>query len=161
MCSLVAACPLQYKSTTLCSFGSIKVSFLGNQEKALSVSCLEYEPTIPAKFMIGTDQGMALGLFQEFHLFVQDLKHWKSSYFHLLTGNFKFGQIDEFQNKNQDAVGKQNFKLNTFSTNMRHIMVQSEPFKEIHVTPKYQYLKKYCQARNQTLTSKLIETKTI
>ena len=56
---------------------------LGNQEKALSVSCLEYEPTIPAKFMIGTDQGMALGLFHEFHLFVQHLKHWKSSYFHL------------------------------------------------------------------------------
>ena len=30
-------------------------------EKALTVSCLEYEPTIPAKFMIGTDQGVALG----------------------------------------------------------------------------------------------------
>ena len=25
------------------------------------MSCLEYEPTIPAKFMIGTDQGVALG----------------------------------------------------------------------------------------------------
>ena len=34
--------------------------YLGNQEKALTVSCLEYEPTIPAKFMIGTDQGVAL-----------------------------------------------------------------------------------------------------
>ena len=33
----------------------------GNQDIALSVSCLEYEPTIPAKFMIGTDQGKALG----------------------------------------------------------------------------------------------------
>ena len=82
-------CPLQYISTSLCSFGSIKVSFLGNQEKALSVSCLEYEPTIPAKFMIGTDQGMALGLFHEFHLFVQHLRHWKSSYFHLPAGILK------------------------------------------------------------------------
>ena len=27
----------------------------------MTVSCLEYEPTIPAKFMIGTDQGVALG----------------------------------------------------------------------------------------------------
>ena len=34
---------------------------LGDMEKALTVSCLEYEPTIPAKFMIGTDQGVALG----------------------------------------------------------------------------------------------------
>ena len=112
--------------------------------------------------MIGTDQGMALGLFHEFHLFVQHLKHWKSSYFHLSTcWNFKIGQIDDIQDKNQDAVGKQNFKLNTFSTNMRHIMVQSEPFKEIHVTPKYQYLKNYCQAQNQTLASIPIETVTI
>ena len=38
-----------------------KTASLGNQEKALSVSCLEYEPTIPAKFMLGTDQGVALG----------------------------------------------------------------------------------------------------
>ena len=27
---------------------------------ALTVSCLEYEQTIPAKFMIGTDQGKAI-----------------------------------------------------------------------------------------------------
>ena len=33
----------------------------GLEERALSVSCLEYEPTIPAKFMVGTDQGKALG----------------------------------------------------------------------------------------------------
>ena len=26
-----------------------------------SLSCLEYEPTIPAKFMVGTEQGLALG----------------------------------------------------------------------------------------------------
>ena len=33
----------------------------GEPDRALSVSCLEYEPTIPAKFMVGTDQGTALG----------------------------------------------------------------------------------------------------
>ena len=33
----------------------------GLEDRALSVSCLEYEPTIPAKFMVGTDQGTALG----------------------------------------------------------------------------------------------------
>ena len=33
----------------------------GLEDRALSVSCLEYEPTIPAKFMVGTDQGKALG----------------------------------------------------------------------------------------------------
>ena len=38
----------------------LNIYYLGNQEKALTVSCLEYEPTIPAKFMIGTDQGVAL-----------------------------------------------------------------------------------------------------
>ena len=33
----------------------------GNRDLALTASCLEYEPTIPAKFMVGTDQGRALG----------------------------------------------------------------------------------------------------
>jgi len=33
----------------------------GNQDIALSVSCIEYDSTIPAKFMIGTEQGKVLG----------------------------------------------------------------------------------------------------
>ena len=39
----------------------LSIIFKGDKEKALTVSCLEYEHTIPAKFMIGTDQGVALG----------------------------------------------------------------------------------------------------
>ena len=29
----------------------------GSTEKAQGASCLEYEPTIPTKFMVGTEQG--------------------------------------------------------------------------------------------------------
>ena len=37
------------------------IAAAGDLSAALSVSCAEYEATIPAKFMIGTDQGVVLG----------------------------------------------------------------------------------------------------